>query len=99
MEKYFELKQESIGPLKFYLGGSIIKETLNNGVEAWAFSSSQHVKSTVKNVEDRLEKLGMKFSGKTETPLRTDYRPELDGTTELGAQDSTYYQSIIGFLP
>ena len=40
----------------------------------------------------------MKFPGKTETPLRTDYRPELDVTSELGAQEVTYYQSIIGVL-
>ena len=40
----------------------------------------------------------MKFPGKVETPLRTNYRPELDVTAELGAQGATYYQSIIGAL-
>ena len=96
--KYFELKQESIGPPKFYLGGSVRKVTLDNGVEAWAFSSSQYVKAAVKNVEDRLEKLGQKLPGKAETPLRTDYMPELDVTADLGAQEATYFQSIIGVL-
>ena len=28
----------------------------------------------------------MKFPSKAETPLRTDYRPELDVTAKLGAQ-------------
>ena len=96
--KYFELKQESIGPPKLYLGGSVRKVTLDNGVDAWAFSSSQYVKAAVQNVEDRLKKLGLKLPGKAETPLRTDYRPELDVTAELGAQEATYYQSIIGVL-
>ena len=51
--KGFELKQESIEPPKFYLKGSVRKVTIDNGVEAWAFSSSQHFKATVKNAEDR----------------------------------------------
>ena len=88
--KYFELKQESIGPPNFYLGRSVRKVTVDNGVEAWAFSSSQYVNAPVKNVEDRLERLGMNLHGKVETPLRTDYRPELDVTTEIGAQEATY---------
>ena len=40
----------------------------------------------------------MKFPGKVDALRRTDYRPELDVTTELGAQEATYYQSIIGVL-
>ena len=38
--KYFELKEESIGLPSIYLGGKMSKVTLNNGVEAWSFSSS-----------------------------------------------------------
>jgi hypothetical protein len=41
--KYFELKEESIGPLKLYLGGSIREVELENGIKAWAFGSSQYV--------------------------------------------------------
>jgi hypothetical protein len=41
--KYFEIKQESIGPPKIYLGGHLRKVQLENGVDAWAFSSSQFV--------------------------------------------------------
>ena len=49
--RYFELKEESIGPPKIYLGGHVRKVTLDNDVEAWAFSSSQYVQAAVKNVE------------------------------------------------
>ena len=42
--KYFELKQESIGPPDIYLGGKVSKVTLENGAEAWSYSSSQYVK-------------------------------------------------------
>ena len=31
---YFELKQESTGPPRFYLSGSVRKVTLDNGVES-----------------------------------------------------------------
>jgi hypothetical protein len=41
--RYFELKQESIGPPKIYLGGHVRKVQLGNGVWAWAFSSSQYI--------------------------------------------------------
>jgi hypothetical protein len=41
--RYFELKEESIGPPKIYLGGKMSKVTMANGATAWAFSSSQYV--------------------------------------------------------
>jgi hypothetical protein len=50
--KYVELKQESIGPPKIYLGGHLRKVQLENGVDAWAFSSSQYVQAAIKNVEE-----------------------------------------------
>jgi hypothetical protein len=51
------LKEESIGPPKIYLGGHVRRVQLNNGVECWAFSSSQqYVQAAVKNVEEYLSK-------------------------------------------
>ncbi len=41
--RYFELKEESIGPPKIYLGGGIRKIELDNGVQAWALSFSKYV--------------------------------------------------------
>jgi hypothetical protein len=52
--RYFALKEESIGPPKIYLGGSVRKVQLDNGVKCWAFSSSQYVQATVKKVEEYL---------------------------------------------
>ena len=87
--KYLELKQESIGSPNFYLGGSVRKFTLDNGDEACTFSSSQHVKDAVKNVQDRLQKLEMKLPSKANKLLRIKCRPELDVTAELGDQGVT----------
>ena len=53
--RYFELKEESMGPPDHYLGGKVRKVQLENGVYAWAFSSSQYVQTAVKNVEAYLD--------------------------------------------
>ena len=99
--RYFELKEESIGPPDHYLGGKVRKVQLENGVYAWAFSSSQYVQTAVKNVEaylDSQDNKHWKMPSKADTPLTTTYRPELDVSRELNEVDSAYYQSLIGIL-
>ena len=96
--KYFIMKPGSIGPPKIYLGGHMRKITLENSVKAWGFSSSQYCQAAVRNVEDYLAKTNKKLPLRALTPIRTDYRPELDVTIELNAIDSAYYQSLIGIL-
>ena len=56
--KYFELKEESVGLPKIYLGGHVEKVKLDNMMTAWSSSSSQYVRTAVKNVEEYL-KTGM----------------------------------------
>ena len=95
---YFELKEESIGHPDHYLGGKVRKVQLENGVNAWAFSSSQYVQIAVKNVEaylDSQDSKCWKISSKADTPLTTTYRPELDVSRELNVADAAYYQSCI----
>jgi hypothetical protein len=99
--RYFTLKEESIGPPKIYLGGHVRKVQLENGVECWAFSSSQYVQAAVKNVEEYLSKrddVNWTLPTKAETPLKTSYRPELDVSPELQPTDAAYYMSLIGVL-
>jgi hypothetical protein len=50
--RYFELKEESLGPPQIYLGGRVCKVQLDNGVECWAFGLSQYVQAAIQNVED-----------------------------------------------
>ena len=95
--KYFELKPESIGPPKIYLGGHMRKVKLDNGAHAWAFSSSQYVRSAVENVEAYIVERGWKLP-RANTPIQTSYRPELDTSNELNETDAAYYQSLIGIL-
>jgi hypothetical protein len=80
--RYFALKEESIGPPKIYLAGGLVRKVqLENGIECWAFSSSQYVQAAVKNVEEYLSTQSderWKLPAKAETPMRTSYHPELD---------------------
>jgi hypothetical protein len=93
---YFEEKSP-----KLHLGGHLSLVELDNGVKAWAFSSSQDMRAAIQNVEDSIvkdETKRWKLSNKAETPLCTSYRPELDVTPELSPQETAYYQSLIGIL-
>jgi hypothetical protein len=87
----FTLKEESIGPPKTHLGGHVRNAQLENGVECWAFSSSQCVQAAAKNVEECLSKrddVNWKLPTKAETPMQTSHRPELDVSTELQLIDA-----------
>jgi len=96
--KYFELKEESIGEPKIYLGGKVRKVILENGTQAWSFSSSQYVQAAVENVETHLQKKGMKLPTRVNTPLSSGYRPEVDTSDLLVGAELSYYQSLIGVL-
>ena len=97
--KYFTLKPGSIGPPKIYLGGKVSKVVLPNGIEAHAFSSTQYVRESVKNMEAYMKKKNYVFTHKTiSVPIPGSYHPELDGTEELDDEESSYYQSPIGIL-
>ena len=96
--KYFELKEESIGPPDIYLGGRVRKVELENGMKAWAFGSSQYVQAAVKNVEQYLAKSDQRLPVRADTPMQTSYRPELDVSQELSPTDAAYFQSLIGIL-
>ena len=95
--KYFELKEESIGCPSLYLGGRVHQVKLDNGVNAWSFSSSQYIQTAVKNVEEWLSKRGdgrWKLPSKAETPMQSRYQPELDISPELSTEESSYFQSF-----
>ena len=95
------LKRSQLDPPRSTWGGGIRKVELDNGVQAWALSSSQYVQSAVKNVEDYVSTQQgdrWRMPLKAETPMRTSYRPELDISPELQPTEATYYQSLIGIL-
>jgi hypothetical protein len=97
--KYFELKEESIGPPDLYLGRKMRKIGLENGLYAWGFGSSQYVQAVVKNVETFLGERGaLPLPAKVTTPLSSEYRPEVDISPELQPKDASHFMSLIGVL-
>ena len=82
--RYFELKPDSIGPPRLYLGGHLRKIELSNGVEAWYFSSTQYVQTAVKNVEEYLVKKGQSLKAKALDPLPRDIVRKLMFRKNLG---------------
>ena len=97
--KYFELKPGSVGTPKIYLCGRVRKVKLNNGVESLAFSASQYMRASTKNVETYLGNQDRwKMPNSDETPMVTSYRPELDVSPVLGPHDASYYMSLIVIL-
>lgn len=96
--KYFYVKESSIGPPELYLGSKVSKVTLENGVKAWAFCSSQYVQAAVSNVQEYLKKEGKCLPKKASAPIPNGYRPEIDVTPELDVKEAAHYQSLIGIL-
>jgi len=98
LNKYFKLKKPSIGLPKLCLGGKISKVIMDDGVWAYAFSSSQYVQEAVANVEKYLKERGAVLKRNATLSLSAEYRPELDQSPELLPKDAAYYQSLIGIL-
>ena len=98
LDRYFKMKPGSIGDPDFYLGARLRPTTLPNGVVAWCFSSSKYIQNAVQNVKDHLAKDGKSLPKRAASPMRAEYRPELDVSPELDATEATYYQSQIGVL-
>ena len=71
--KYWTMKPGSLGPPTIYLGNKVSKVTLENGVKAWSFSSSQYVQGAVSNVETYLKKQNKLLPRKCPTPLSAGY--------------------------
>jgi hypothetical protein len=98
INNYWPLKPDSVGNPDIYLGAKLKQTRLDNGVWAWVLSPSKNVNQAVKNCEKHLSK---NYSGKyslpkkAENPFWMGFEPELDESTPLGAELSSYYQSII----
>ncbi len=101
IDKYFKMKPGSMGDPTMYLGATLKKMTLENGVKAWANSPAKYVWSSVENVEKYLKDLGderWKLPTKCSNPFEADYEPELDVSEILTPELASWYASLIGML-
>ena len=76
--RYFELKLDSLGPPSLYIGSHLREVTLDTGIKAWVFGSTQYVQAAVKNVEEYLKQKSKSLNAKGLDFLPKNYRPELD---------------------
>ena len=95
---YFLIKIGSVRYPNIYIGNKVSKVTLDNRVEGWSFSSSQHVHNDVSNVEIYIKNLDMKLPKKAPAPFTSDYRPDIDINPKMNSKKSAYYQSLIVIL-
>lgn len=96
---HFRMKEESMGDPDIYLGCKLRRHTLPNGVTAWLQSPSKYIQEAVKNAETYYsKKYNMPARKKVSSPFSPNYRPEMDSTAELDADDATKFQSEIGIL-
>jgi hypothetical protein len=96
---YFRLKPESVGTPDLYLGAKLSKTTMPNGVEAWCNSSHRYVQEAIRNTEKYIQQHGGKMlRKKTQSPMESNYRPELDVSATLNPERANYYQSQLGIL-
>ena len=92
-----KLNMDKIEPPEVYLGGRLVDNSLN-GKDVWTIPSMDYIKAIIKNIEVRLTKEGMKLPSRAETPMSSDYKPDLDATSELDTDGITMYQELIGEL-
>ena len=77
------------------------KVKLDNAKSVWSSSSSQYVRTAVKNVDEYLKSntsVSWKVPAKAQMLMWVSYRPELDVSLELNHDDASYYQMLIGVL-
>jgi hypothetical protein len=98
LNKYFTLKEGSVGPPDQYLGAKIRPSIGVDGKKFGTQSSSGYVQEAVKNVERWLQEHNMKLPARSDTPMSTIYRPELDTSPVLSPEVANWYQSAIGIL-
>ena len=99
----YTLKEGSVKEPDSYLGAKIFKWRIDGADDPekfrWGMSVENYIKLALRDIERALEDAGKALPSKASTPFsRTDYRPELDGTPELNAEKTKYYQGLIGVL-
>ena len=101
IEKRFTLKDGTVEEPTLYLGADISKKILKNGETAWGMSSTKYTGKAIESVEREIgtERFGYSYLPKNvNTPIVTDYRPEIDSSPELDFSKQNYYQGLVGIL-
>ncbi|KAI2506217.1 Reverse transcriptase (RNA-dependent DNA polymerase) [Fragilaria crotonensis] len=97
IQETLKLKDDKIEKPENYLGAQLAQMVIG-GQTCWTMSSHDYVKAAVANVEAALDASGQRLPSRCTTPIQSNYRPELDTTSELNLKGMRYYQEQIGVL-
>lgn len=98
IKKEYRLKEDPAPP-KVYLGATIKPWTIpTENKPVWSMNSTSYIKEALRVLEIELAKAGKSLKGKPSTPMQANYRPESDVSPVLGADQASYYMSLIGIL-
>jgi len=94
----FKLKNDKMKKPEVYFGAELSSIDNEKGIKCGAMSSDKYCAAMVKNVEESLNKKGLRLKSKCDLPIRHDYKPEMDCTAELKADGLQWYQEMVGSL-
>jgi hypothetical protein len=104
IHKVYTLKEGSVKEPELHLGADVknkwyVKGLDEPGKTRWAMSSTNSTKKAMSEVERELKVIDKRLLTRVTTALlSTGYRPEIDATAELDADQQHYYQGLIGVL-
>jgi hypothetical protein len=97
IQRMVKFKNDAIEEPSNYLGAKLQRKEIN-GVTCWTITSADYVKAAIENVEEGIHENKWKLPTKVTTPMTNAYVPELDGSPELNANGTQYFQELIGML-
>jgi hypothetical protein len=97
LQRSFKFKNDKIADPETYLGAKLKKMKINDR-ECWTLTSVDYVNAAVANVKASIEGKAWSIPSNPMTPMMGAYTPELDGTPELDAKDTQFYQELNGIL-
>ena len=86
----FQFKNNKTKPPEIYLGGKLENKNIN-GLDVCTLTSRDYINAIVEQLEEQLTKMGTKLTAKVTTPIRNNYKPELDETNEVEHSELTMY--------
>ena len=82
-----------------YLGANVAKYQIpKTGQKYWNMYAYDYIKESCKMVQGWSENEGHKFKNNCDHAMPTKYRPEIDISAELGHDQATQFQQMIGIL-
>jgi len=97
IKQRFTIKNDAMESPEMFLGAQVSSRIIL-GKECWTMTSNKYINAAIQRVQETASKRGKIIGGRGNTPLPSDYRPEVDVTSELLPDMMREYQEFIGIL-